>query len=146
MKFNSTKSKPLEPDMTPMIDVVFLLISFFSILVNFSQADQNQRINLPISEIAKPPDAPPTEPITLNIYPYGIIEFQGKEYDLAGLRKAIERYSYLIKQLDVKPADVTVIIRADGDSPSGLVQDVIEQCQERQLQIFKLRARQDNLP
>jgi biopolymer transport protein ExbD len=146
MKFNSTKSKPLEPDMTPMIDVVFLLISFFSILVNFSQADQNQRINLPVSEIAKPPDTPPTEPITLNVYPKGIIEFQGKEYDLTGFKKAIDRYGYLIKQLNIKPSDVTVIIRADGNSPSGLVQDIIEQCQSKQLETFKLRAKQNDSP
>ncbi|MDR2169598.1 MAG: biopolymer transporter ExbD [Planctomycetaceae bacterium] len=145
MQFKSTKSKPMEPDMTPMIDVVFLLISFFSILVNFSQADQNQRINLPVSEIAKPPDTPPAEPVTLNIYPNGTIEFQGKEYDINGFKKAIERYSYLIKQLEIKPSDVTVIIRADGDTPTGLIQDIIEQCQERQLQIFKLRAKQDDL-
>ncbi|MDR2763369.1 MAG: biopolymer transporter ExbD [Planctomycetaceae bacterium] len=146
MKFNSTKSKPLEPDMTPMIDVVFLLISFFSILVNFSQADQNQRINLPVSEIAKPPDTPPTEPITLNVYPNGIIEFQGKEYDLSSFKKAIDRYGYLIKQLNIKTSDVTVIIRADGDSPSGLIQDIIEHCQSQKLEIFKLRAKQNDLP
>ena len=47
-----------EGDMTPMIDMVFQLIAFFMVLINFTEADQNQRIHLPSSELAKPPDAP----------------------------------------------------------------------------------------
>ena len=47
-----------ESDMTPMIDMAFQLIAFFMVLINFSEADQNERIHLPSSELAKPPDAP----------------------------------------------------------------------------------------
>ncbi|MDR1923846.1 MAG: biopolymer transporter ExbD [Planctomycetaceae bacterium] len=143
MKFTSTKTRPIEPDMTPMIDVVFLLISFFSILVNFSQADQNQRINLPASEMAKPPDTPPNEQITLNIYPNGIIEFQNKQYNIENFKQPLEKYSYVLKHLDVKPDDVVVIIRADENSKSGHIQDVIEQCQNLKLKNFKLRVRSE---
>ena len=32
------KLAPANPNMTPMIDVVFLLISFFTLVMNFSQA------------------------------------------------------------------------------------------------------------
>ncbi|MDD4267587.1 MAG: biopolymer transporter ExbD, partial [Thermoguttaceae bacterium] len=53
--------------MTPMIDMVFQLIAFFMVVINFSEADQNQRIHLPSSELAKPPDAPLESPITINV-------------------------------------------------------------------------------
>ena len=42
--------------MTPMIDMTFQLIAFFMVLVNFADADQNARIRLPSSELAKPAD------------------------------------------------------------------------------------------
>ena len=38
--------------MTPMIDMTFQLIAFFMVLINFTEADQNQAINLPSSELA----------------------------------------------------------------------------------------------
>ena len=44
-----------EGDLTPMIDMTFQLIAFFMVLVNFTQTEQNQRIQLPQSELAKPP-------------------------------------------------------------------------------------------
>ena len=34
--------------MTPMIDVTFQLIAFFMFVLNFSEVDQDQRINLPL--------------------------------------------------------------------------------------------------
>ena len=39
-------------DMTPMIDVTFQLIAFFMFVLNFSEVDQDQRVNLPSSELA----------------------------------------------------------------------------------------------
>ena len=56
-----------DTNMTSMIDVVFLLISFFTLVMNFSQAEQHEEIALPKSEIAQPPDAAPPEMITLQI-------------------------------------------------------------------------------
>ena len=42
-----------EPDMTPMIDVTFQLIAFFMFVLNFSEVDQDQRVNLPRSSNGK---------------------------------------------------------------------------------------------
>lgn len=53
--------------MTPMIDMVFQLIAFFMVLVNFTEVNQNQRIHLPSSELAKPPDTPLESPITIQV-------------------------------------------------------------------------------
>ncbi|MFY8202129.1 MAG: ExbD/TolR family protein, partial [Pirellula staleyi] len=60
-------TKIAELDMTAMIDMVFQLIIFFMVLINFAQDDQNDKIKLPASELAKPADSPLTFPITLNL-------------------------------------------------------------------------------
>ena len=49
----------LEADMTPMIDIVFQLIAFFMVLVNFTQVDQDARVVLPSSVLSKPPEKQP---------------------------------------------------------------------------------------
>ena len=53
--------------MTPMIDMTFQLIAFFMVLINFSDVEQDQRVNLPASELAKPPDTAYDEPITMQM-------------------------------------------------------------------------------
>ena len=57
----------LEGDLTPMIDMTFQLIAFFMVLINFSQTEADQRILLPESELAKPPDRPLEYPITIQL-------------------------------------------------------------------------------
>ena len=41
-------------DMTPMIDMTFQLITFFVFTLNFSTAVQDDRVQLPMSQLAKP--------------------------------------------------------------------------------------------
>ena len=40
--FRKKSADPLEADMTPMIDMVFQLIAFFMVVVNFTEVDQNR--------------------------------------------------------------------------------------------------------
>ena len=59
MRLHKREGMPsAEADMTPMIDMTFQLIAFFMVLINFSDAETNERIRLPASQLAKPPDAP----------------------------------------------------------------------------------------
>ena len=56
-----------EGDMTPMIDMTFQLIAFFMILVNFTQAEQDARVELPASKLAKPPEKASEQPLTIQL-------------------------------------------------------------------------------
>ena len=56
MKFKRPSAGAPQGDLTPMIDMTFQLIAFFMVLINFTEADTNERIKLPTSEIVKPPD------------------------------------------------------------------------------------------
>ena len=55
MRIRKGKVTVAQADLTPMIDMTFQLIAFFMVLINFTEADQNQEITLPTSEIVKPP-------------------------------------------------------------------------------------------
>ena len=52
-------------DMTPMIDMTFQLITFFVFTLNFSQAVQDDRVQLPLSQLAQPAEGAAEDPITL---------------------------------------------------------------------------------
>ena len=133
-----------EGDMTPMIDMTFQLIAFFMVLVNFSEADQNARIRLPSSQLAKPPDAPLESPITLQLTKEGTVMLGGIDTPIAGLPPLLLRERQLI---DVTPGrsvkTATIIIRADRTAKTGIVQKVIEICQETRFEKFALRAKQE---
>ena len=128
--------------MTPMIDMVFLLIVFFTLVLNFASADQNERVKLPVSELAQPPDKPSTEPITLHILADGIVIYNGIDYPLGGLRQPLEHQLRIRKFLNLPLNRVTVIIRADARCESRHVLDVIELCQSLDLSQFVLRTKQ----
>lgn len=132
-----------EGDLTPMIDMTFQLIAFFMVLINFSQADQDSRVQLPESTLAKPPEAPLEFPITLHLTSDGEVVVGGNQVPVDGITP------YLLKEKDVlrfkgkTPQDATVIIRADGKTATGMVQELIKKCQESQFERFALRAKED---
>ena len=128
--------------MTPMIDVVFLLIVFFTLVINFAAADQNERIKLPISELAQPPELPPTEPITLHVLSKGNVIYDGREHTLPELKDILDFQLRFLKLMHIPIEKVTVIVRADAACESGQVLDVIELCQGFKLTRFVLRAKQ----
>ena len=137
-----SKLKNAELDMTPMIDVVFLLMVFFTLVLNFAAADQNERIKLPVSELAQPPESPPTEPITLHILDDGNVIYNGNEQTLQELQNPLDHQLRFLKNMNVPAEKITVIIRADARGASGQVLNVIELCRSLHLTRFVLRTQQ----
>jgi biopolymer transport protein ExbD len=144
MHFHPRKSRrTAEMDMTPMIDVTFQLIAFFMFALNFSQVDQDQRINLPASELAKPPDAAYAQPLTIQLTSEDQVAFAGDDLSLDALQAALMREAQIIRANPKKSvSDVTVIIRADRLAKAGRVQEIIEMCQKAEFNTFALRGRQ----
>jgi biopolymer transport protein ExbD len=138
------KTFTAEMDMTPMIDVTFQLIAFFMFVLNFSEVDQDQRINLPLSELARPPEVAYDQPLTIQLTSEDTILFAGDELTSTALKAALLREARLIRFAEKEVSDVTVVIRADRLAKTGKVQELIQLCQEAEFDTFALRGRQSD--
>ncbi len=149
MRIRPRGSSPrVEADLTPMIDMTFQLIAFFMLVINFSEVEQDQRVQLPASELAKPPAAPYEQPFTIHLTRSEHYIFAGSELtELAQLRSALLREAQIIKRHTSKQlADVTIIIRGDKNAPTGQVQEIIQICQALEFEKFALRGKQSDVP
>jgi biopolymer transport protein ExbD len=144
MRFSSRYATGAEPDMTPMIDMTFQLIAFFMFTINFSDTEQDQRVTLPASELAKPPEAPYDHPLTIHLTKQGEYIYAGAAMgSLDELRAALLREKQIIERYALeKLEDVTIVIRADEDARTGQVQEIIQLCQELKFERFALRGKQ----
>ena len=143
MRFKKPSEELHEGDMTPMIDMVFQLIAFFMVLINFSEVDQNQLIRLPSSELAIPPKSPVPSPITIQVTEGGRAILGGDDVAVSGLARLLTVERQVLDRLPGKSAkEATIIIRADGSARVGIVQEVIKVCQETGFEKFSLRAKQ----
>lgn len=143
MKIKPKKdSGVLEGDLTPMIDMTFQLIAFFMVLVNFSEAEQDDRIKLPTSELAKPPDGPLETPITLQVTKDGGVLFDGEKIPIEQINSYLTRERQVLESQDKSAGEATIIIRAHAESKTGYVQKLIKACQDTSFERFALRAEQ----
>lgn len=131
-----------EPDMTPMIDVTFQLIAFFMFVLNFSDAETDERIRLPLSQLAKPPEQAAELPITLQLSKEGTVYITGDEVPLPRLKPYLQREVQLMERQKRDKANATVIIRGDAKAQAGEVQQLVKLCQDVGFEKFSLRAKQ----
>ncbi len=143
MKIERKSVEIVEGDMTPMIDMVFQLIAFFMVLINFSESEANERVVLPSSQLVKPPEAPLEFPIVLHIAQDGEVILGGETYTSETLKIGLSRELAVIQAEKKVPADANVIIRAHKDSAAGDIQEVIRVAQEQRLEKFALRVNED---
>ena len=87
----SSEASTTDIDMTPMIDMTFQLITFFMFVMNFSEAEQDDRIQLPLSQLAKPTDGPIDKPITLQLTNKGSVIYAGEMIGLPDIGGYLER-------------------------------------------------------
>jgi biopolymer transport protein ExbD len=139
---NSDKA---EPNLTPLLDMVFQLITFFMLVINFKGASLDLSLKLPVLGSARPLERTgKIEPIVLNVDSDGNVRAYGAAVNL---EQHIEHEARLHKiQLGLSGAEAkgdlpaTVIIRADRNTPFRLVNHVITVCQDNGYRQFSLSA------
>lgn len=143
MKIRPANTTVSEADMTPMIDMTFQLIAFLMVLVNFSAESVSDRVVLPESELARPPEKVPEEDkIVIQLDKDGLIVFGSDTVSNENLKAILKNEAYLLTTKDRSPSDAIVIVRAHKDCPTGKVQEVIKTCQEQKFDRFILRAKE----
>ena len=144
MRFVRKKRQDVpDVDLTPMIDMTFNLIAFFMIVMNFSDAERADEINLPTSALAKPPEEIFDYKIILNLDRDGSIVLDGQRIaNIDLLNPLFNREITAAQRMGKKPEQITVIIRGHEDVETGQLQRLMAKCQENSLQIFHLRVKE----
>jgi biopolymer transport protein ExbD len=148
MSASLSHSAAAEPNLTPMLDMVFQLITFFMLVINFKSASMDLNMKLPVVGSARPVETKGQEDLlVLNINQqgeftiYGVVRTDIENYltgeAQASLLKA-RLSNPLIKVGDDLPT--TVVIRADVGTRFSLLNRVIMACQERGFRKFALKA------
>lgn len=138
-----------------MIDIVFQLIAFFMVITNFEQQQADERVTLPKDQLAKPPEVKRESALTINlgfekdkqgeiIDPTPYIFFGDEKLTVDQSSTRLRQESQFYQTIGTNLEDVTVEIRADAGVQSGLVQELIQKCQEDGVgfQRFALKATQ----
>jgi biopolymer transport protein ExbD len=84
------RREPLSPDMTPLIDIVFLLLIFFLVSTAFKKNEQVLPLNLPASEASV--EKVKKEEVNIEIS-NDKIALKGKETTFEGLDAALAKIS-----------------------------------------------------
>ena len=114
MRFRREEEDNFAFDMTPMIDVVFLLIIFFMVSTVFVDFSRKMDINLPTSKSSAIDES--TKTLEVEMSKDKKIFLAGKPLTLLGLETTLAKMEFK----DKKPS---AIIRADKSLPYG---DVIQ--------------------
>ncbi len=139
-------SERAEPNLTPLLDMVFQLITFFMLVINFKGASMDLSLKLPVLGSARPLDRHgKLEPLLLNIDSQGRVNAYGQKVDI---EPHISREARLLReQLKVAGTvvnngelPVPVIIRADRQAPFHLVNHILKVCQDQGYRQFSLSA------
>ena len=142
MKIKPCQGAKVEIDMTPMIDICFQLLTFFVFILSFEGADNDARIMLPASELAKPPEKTEDVPIMLQVAKNGHILAGGQEFPNAEAAKSLlNAERTVLEQRGKSVGDANIIIRAHKDAKTGDVQKLIKTAQEVEFVKFSLRAK-----
>jgi biopolymer transport protein ExbD len=141
-----------EPNMTPLLDVVFQLITFFMLVINFSNENNDQRVRLPVAGTARPveeAERAAEDRLVLNVDNEGHLLWNGQALPA---NKAVEeiRHQAELVRLNLRAAGqkpdpsaglpTTIVLRADRDTPFTLLYTLITTCQNNGFHKFSLKA------
>ena len=107
-------------NLTPMIDIVFLLIIFFMVGTKFTELEHKIALEVPQVQDAGPLAPAPSKRI-IHVYRDGRIELDGRAVTIAELTAALV-------QLKAQYSDTGVIVRGDAQGTFQRVAEVLAAC------------------
>ncbi len=118
-------------NMTPMIDVVFLLLIFFLVATKFEEEERSLNVQLPQASEAMPLTAKPRE-LFVNIDRHGDFYVSTTKVGAAELLRILQQ------AWANNPGRQTVIIRADGRCRFQPVVTVMDLCNKANIREYKV--------
>ncbi len=141
-----------EPNLTPLLDVVFQLITFFMLVINFTSENYDRRVHLPVAGSARPVEDTQRvseDRIVLNVDKDGHLLVGGQAQALIEAIASIRHQADLVK-LNLKASGLKydpgkglptmIVFRADKDSTFASVMSLLNACQTHGFRKFALKA------
>ncbi|GAC1464039.1 MAG: biopolymer transporter ExbD [Isosphaeraceae bacterium] len=141
-----------EPNLTPLLDIVFQLITFFMLVINFSNDNYDQRVKLPVAGTARPveeAEKSSEDHLVLNVDKQGHLLMKGEAMPTHRAIQEIKHQADLVK-LNMKAAGqkpnatgglpTTIVLRADRDTTFTNLYPLITACQANGFHKFALKA------
>ena len=120
-------------ELTPMIDVVFLLMIFFLVASKLDEADRSLDVVLPQAAAAKPLTSQPREFI-INIDRAG-------NYYAGAQQVPLEELQILLRQSAAdEPQRQTVILRADEETAHKFVVAAMDACVQAGIEDYQVQS------
>ena len=120
------------PDLTPVIDVVFLLLIFFLVATEYHQEERELDVVLP--EVTQAQPLAMTKELIVNITKAGEYKVAGRDYD--------EQQLYgIIREAKENSPQMTALIRGDGQSALRHAVRVMGMCNKVQMK-YRIAALQ----
>ncbi len=111
------RRKPAELNMSPLIDMIFILLIFFVVTTSFVR-EAGVDVQRPIAQTAETRDS---TNIVLAITADNIVVVEGKPIDVRSVQSYMERFL-------MQNPNGSVVLAADRSSRSGLVIQVLDAC------------------
>ena len=135
MKFTKESNELPSFQITPMIDVVFLLLTFFVSTSIFSQWETELDIQLPTADSGVVPDRLPGE-IIINITKDGRVSVNQQDLTLDALRTRLDR---LARYFPGQP----VVLRADKETRYEDLIKVVDTCRKADIWNFSMATNEE---
>ena len=124
---NEKRRGRLEMNMTPMIDVVFLLIIFFLVSSHLAKQEAHAELDLPLAQTGEENREAEQRRLTINVSQKGgvpIIAFGARVVENNKL------YNQLKREMERAKGGLEVRIRADRAVPYGVIEPLLVNCAE----------------
>ena len=140
-------SEQADPNLTPILDMVFQLITFFMLVINFQSAALDMSLKLPVVGSARPVATQTEDLMVLNVNGKGQVKINSRTIEPEAFlsreaqftRKRIQAETG--KKLNAGDELPTlIVVRADQKTPFDLLNKVLTECQKNGFRKFALRA------
>ena len=129
-KWRERRRSSREINMTPLIDMVFILLIFFLVTASFVR-EPGVDVDRPLARTAEENE---TAGLLIGVDPQGLIYVEGRTVDLRSLPGLVRR------RMAASP-DKGVVVVADKHAHTGVVIQVLDQCRAAGVSNLSLAAR-----
>ena len=126
MAIKIPQDEGVEINLTPVIDMVFLLLIFFLVATKFADIERDVRVHPPNSQHARPITAIPEE-LVVNVTAQGTLLVAGRE-------RSIEDIGRLLKAATQENQHQSVVIRGDRNTVLHHAVGVLDLCEKHNVE------------